>query len=124
LVTAVEIEEDDTDDEWLFAIPGWAVAVAIGVLVPAAIVLGPALAVAAAKSRRMRRRRTADPHEAVAGAWDELVDRAAELGYLVPAVATRRTTARELERQTGPSVLPLAHRADAAVFAGAPVPGE
>ena len=123
LVTAVEIDDGDSDDDG-FRLPGWLVPVVLGVLGPAALVFGPVLVVAGIKSRRARRRRLApEPHEAVRGAWDELVDRYSELGLAVPVNATRRRTATELARQVEvPGLLPAAARADGAVFGDLAVP--
>lgn len=125
LVTAVEIDDDPGDDPNAFVIPGWLVAAALSVLVPAALVFGPVLVLGALKGARARRRRAAaEPHEAVRGAWDELVDRYSELGLSVPANATRRRAARALAGQLGLDVLPAAARADAAVFGDDPVTDE
>lgn len=126
LVAAVEIEDADSDDDSLFGLPGWLIAVALGVLIPAAVVLGPMLVLALIKARRARRRRAApEGFEAVRGAWDELVDRYAELGFAVPARATRRRTALALAGQLPPEaaagIAPAADRADSAVFGDAAV---
>lgn len=124
LVTAVDIDDGDSDDDAGFALPAWLVAVLLSVLIPAALVFGPLLVVAVLKARRLRRRRLApEPHEAVRGAWDELVDRYVELGLVVPERATRRRAAAALAGQVPvPGLEAAAARADAAVFGGAAVP--
>jgi transglutaminase-like putative cysteine protease len=118
LVTAVEIDDGDSDDAGDFVIPGWLIATTLAVLIPGALVFGPVLVLARLKAARARRRRlAAEPHEAVRGAWDELVDQYSELGLAVPARATRRRTARALAAQVGVAGLEsAAHRVDAAVF--------
>jgi transglutaminase-like putative cysteine protease len=123
LVTAVEVDDGDSDDPSGFDIPGWLVAAALAILIPGALIFGPLLVVAQLKAARARRRRrAAEPHEAMRGAWDELVDRYSELGLAVPARATRRRTARALAGQVGVAGLePVAERIDAAVFGDAPV---
>jgi transglutaminase-like putative cysteine protease len=123
LVTAVEIDDGDSDDDG-FRLPGWVLPALLGVLIPSALVFGPILVVGGTKAARARRRREADePHEAVRGAWDELVDRYSELGLAVPVNATRRRTALVLAGQVAvPGLEPAASRADAAVFGDTPVP--
>ena len=118
LVTAVDIEDGDSDDDLGFRIPGWLIAVGLSVLIPAALAFVPILILAAIKRARERRRRAArEAHEAARGAWDELVDRYSELGLVPPANATRRRAARVLASQVPVTGLgPAAERVDAAVF--------
>ncbi|HET8958291.1 MAG TPA: transglutaminase-like domain-containing protein [Microcella sp.] len=116
LLSPVELDElDDEERDAPFALPGWVVPLAISILVPLVLVLVPLAIVAALKARRARRRRRrADGHHRVAGAWDEVVDRYAELGFSVPDRATRPRVASHLVDQT--AGLPTA--ADAARLAG------
>ncbi len=119
LVTAVEIEDPDADDDGLAALPAWVGVVAVAIAVPTLLLLLPALVVAALKARRAHRRRTAAArHDAVAGAWDEALDRLLELGYATPGRATRVVAARELEHAGADGLVAVARRADTAVFAG------
>jgi transglutaminase-like putative cysteine protease len=124
LLTPVELEESDEDDNGdPFVLPGWVWAVGLSLLVPAALIVIPLLIVAAVKSRRARRRRTSGAgHDQVAGAWAELVDRYAELGYAVAPTGTRLVVARGLESQLdagSPAHLAaLAATTDEAVFSG------
>ncbi|HEU4756121.1 MAG TPA: transglutaminase-like domain-containing protein, partial [Agromyces sp.] len=100
LLTTVEIDDtDDEDRDRPFQLPAWAWAVIASVGIPAAIALLPMLAVALAKRRRRAIRRRGAGDRQAAGAWEELVDRYAELGFEPPERASRLQTARALERQ-------------------------
>ncbi|GMA94055.1 hypothetical protein GCM10025881_08790 [Pseudolysinimonas kribbensis] len=139
LVTNVKIDDGDKKDVSLFGLPGWVVAAGLGVLIPLAIVLLPALVVALFKARRMRRRRAAArAPDAAAGAWSELVDRLDELGIGPPPPGTRARVAGALDARlrelpaagrapdavgtaTATATLePLARRTDELVFAARP----
>lgn len=100
LLTTVEIDEtDDEDRDRPFQVPGWVWVTLASVGIPAAIVLLPLLFVALAKRRRRAKRRGGPNDRGAAGAWDELVDRYAELGFEPPEKSTRLQTAHELDRQ-------------------------
>ncbi|MBM7505088.1 transglutaminase domain-containing protein [Agromyces aurantiacus] len=100
LLTTVEIDDtDDQDRDRPFQLPAWAWAIIAGVGIPAAILLLPMLVVALAKRRRRAIRRRGAGDRQAAGAWEELVDRFAELGFEPPERASRLQTARTLERQ-------------------------
>jgi hypothetical protein len=128
LVTNVQIDDGKKGDSSIFGLPGWVVAVGLGVLIPLAVVLLPAMILGLLKARRMRRRRqAARAPDAAAGAWRELVDRLDELGFASPPPGTRTreagalgaTVERALPSSAAVSVLePLARRADELVFAG------
>ena len=102
--------------------------VALSILIPLAIVFIPMLIVGLIKSRRARRRRAGAPHDSVAGAWEELIDRFSELGYDVPPASTRIRVAEHLENQVeGERLVPLRSLAvvtDEAVFSGEEVTAE
>ncbi|MGR0318069.1 transglutaminase family protein [Agromyces sp. ZXT2-3] len=101
LLTTTEIDDtDDEDRDRPFQLPTWAWVVIATIGIPAALLLLPMLVVAIAKHRRrsLRRRRGTGDRQ-VAGAWEELVDRYAELGFEPPERASRLQTARALERQ-------------------------
>ncbi|MEO6511853.1 MAG: transglutaminase-like domain-containing protein, partial [Nocardioides sp.] len=84
-------------------------------LVPTAVSTVPAYKAL----RRTRRRRSSRVSVRYVGAWQELVDRARDLGLPVPAHRSRPSQAVAL----GPATLPLARTADDAVFgAAAPSP--
>jgi len=127
LLTPVELEESEEDDNGdPFVLPGWVWAIGLSLLIPAALILIPLLIVAAVKSRRARRRRTTGQgHDQVAGAWAELVDRYAELGYTVSPTGTRLVVARGLESQLDAErparLASLAAATDEAVFSGVDV---
>jgi len=120
LLTEASIDDGDDDDkDDAFAIPEWVWWVALIVGVPLSLYFIPLLAIASAKRRRTNRRRSGPGDRSAAGAWDELVDRYAELGYSVPAVATRSSTAAALSAQEpggGPALATLATTTDDAVF--------
>jgi len=125
LVTNVSIDNRKKKDETAFLLPSWVVPTAIGVGVPALLVLVPLLVIGDVKRRRARRRRDADRRQdAAAGAWDELLDRVDELGIATPPPTTRGRTADALAPllaapAAGPgSLATLARRTDAAVFSG------
>jgi transglutaminase-like putative cysteine protease len=133
LLTTVEIDETDDDDrDRPFQIPAWVWVVAGVIGIPALLVFGPLLVIALAKRRRRDRRRRDRPDRSAAGAWDELVDRYAELGFEPPERATRRQVADALTRQAGEQGLrehvatlsPLASSVDRDVFAGGDVADE
>jgi len=99
LVSAVELE-DPKDKDRGFTIPGWVWTVATIIAIPAAVYFVPLLIVAFIKRRRRTSRRNADePDLQAAGAWDELVDTYAELGYRAPRTATRVQLALGFEDQ-------------------------
>lgn len=123
LLSPVELEETEDEDEALFALPGWVYVVALSLLIPALIVFLPMLVIGLLKARRARRRRAAATgHDQVAGAWEELVDRYSELGYDVPGKVTRIRVAERLESQVvTDAAVPLrtlAVSTDEAVFSG------
>ena len=82
-----------------YLLPDWVVPTAYGVGIPLAIYFVPLLIVAAMKQRRRRRRRRGPTDRQAAGAWDELVDVYAELGYRAPRRATRVQAALMFEQQ-------------------------
>jgi len=125
LVTNVQIDNTDKKSKDAFVIPAWAIGIALGVGIPAVVILVPLLVVSVLRRRRAARRRSAPrKRDAVAGAWDELLDRVGELGIATPAVSTTRRRAAEsvdqqlVARADGFSVATLARRTDDAVFSG------
>lgn len=133
LLSTVEIDEtDDEDPDRPFVIPAWVWITAGAVGIPLAIVFLPMLVVALLKRRRRGRRRGDRPDRSAAGAWEELVDRYAELGFEAPPRSSRLQTAAELERQAVEQGLaeravplaPLAVAVDRDVFAGDDVADE
>jgi transglutaminase-like putative cysteine protease len=101
LLTAVEIDDTKKDDKNKgFLLPGWAWALMGIAGIPLVVFFGPLLVIAALKARRRRRRRNrGSGDERVAGAWEELTDGYAELGFQVPRASTRRQVASRLESQ-------------------------
>lgn len=100
LLSTVEIDDtDDEDPDRPFRIPGWVWVLTASLGIPLAIVFLPMLFVALAKERRRRKRRSRENEVAAAAAWDELIDRYAELGFEPPERSSRLQTARALEQQ-------------------------
>ncbi len=100
LVSATEIQASDAQDEEASGIPAWVWVVAAWVGIPLLIYFVPLVLIAAFKARRRRRRRRTGPADRrAAGAWDELVDTYAELGYRAPRRATRIGLALGFEKQ-------------------------
>lgn len=98
-----------------FSIPAWVKTLMWSLLVPI-VVIGALYGsvVGLKRRRRIRRRRAATTTSQIVGAWSELIDRARDLGHMVPAGRTRREQAALL---AVPEAGALASRADAAVFA-------
>ena len=99
LLTTVEIDETKEDRDEAFVVPGWVWLVTGIVGIPLLVVFLPILAVALAKRRRRRKRLRGANDRRAAGAWEELIDRYAELGFEPPDRGTRLQSARMLERQ-------------------------
>lgn len=124
LLTPVKIDDSKSKDKNApFILPAWAVAIGLSLLIPAAVIFGPVLVIAGIKTRRRRRRREAGTVDAqVAGAWDELVDGYAELGFTPPKNSTRIMVAAELASQQADDAAPglrgIALETDDAVFSG------
>jgi hypothetical protein len=125
LVTNVSIDNSKKKNDAPFQLPGWVVPTALGVGIPALLIVVPLLVIGALKRRRARRRRQAErAQDAAAGAWDELLDRVDELGIAPPPPTTRgRTAAALAPRLAAPAadattLVTLARRTDAAVFSG------
>lgn len=109
LLTTVEIDDTDDDDrDRPFQLPSWVWVTLAAVGIPAAVVFLPMLFVALVKRRRRRRRRTGAGDRRAAGAWEELVDRYAELGFEPPPQGTRLQAARALEQQQSEQGLVMA----------------
>lgn len=101
---------DTVDLGWLWA-PVRIVGISLGALL---VVVGPFLAILAAKAIRRRSRRGADePAARIVGGWDEYLDAAADAGHRAPAAATRLEVAGALGQGAAPG---LAVAADRAVF--------
>lgn len=100
LVSAVELQKSDDDDNNAFQIPAWVWTALTIVGIPAALYFIPLLVIGLLKRRRRARRRTRGTSDRrAAGAWDELVDAYAELGYRAPRTDTRLGLALGFERQ-------------------------
>ncbi|NQX28331.1 transglutaminase domain-containing protein [Microbacteriaceae bacterium VKM Ac-2854] len=114
------IQEDDTDDDekpdlgWI----GVLLAIAGGVLGLLVLLFGPALVIGGMKRRKRTARQTAQrPADRISGGWDEVVDRVADLGTVLPEGSTRREHAERLsESYPSVGVTTLARQADATVF--------
>jgi len=119
-----------------FEVPGWVYVTGGSILALAAIVFLPMLVVVARKAGRRRRRQRGAGDRSAAGAWEELLDRSAELGLETPERSSRSQAAGSLERQLADQGLDprvdgepvrlrtLAATIDGDVFAGETVPEE
>ncbi|MDR1799934.1 MAG: DUF3488 and transglutaminase-like domain-containing protein [Bifidobacteriaceae bacterium] len=109
--------EDEPDDP---AARDWAALARLISLigVPVILLATPFIIIAALKARRRsKRRRDTNLARSVAGGWRELTDYAIDLGVPIKPAATRRENAANLaQRFAAPSVVAVAHRADASVF--------
>ncbi|WP_448005054.1 transglutaminase-like domain-containing protein [Agromyces bauzanensis] len=99
LLTSVEIDDSDDDRDRPFVVPAWVWVTIAAVGIPALALLVPLLVVAIMKGGRRRRRRRGPNDRRAAGAWEELVDRYAELGLEPPGQGSRLQSARVLEGQ-------------------------
>jgi hypothetical protein len=93
-------EERNEEENNLYGI-NWQLVLRIVALIglPLLVLLGPPLLILALKWRRRRQRGLAqDPAERVVGGWQEVLDRAADLGAVVPRGATRSQTAQSVGR--------------------------
>lgn len=83
-----------------------------------AILVAPFAAILIAKSVRAKRRRIrGEVPDQLAGAWDEVADRARDLGHPMPSSATRHESATVLQRAyPDVSVLSFADRIDASIY--------
>ncbi len=117
---AVNVDEEDNTESNLGLILMIAGIAAGGGL----LLASPLLIIAGLKARRARHRRTRGPvSDQLSGAWDEIVDRARDLGYQAPANWTRREAAAGLQSEYPEVPLErVAHHIDASVF-GAAEPG-
>jgi hypothetical protein len=77
------------------------------------ILIGPLVAIAIWKALRRRRRRRADPRDAIHHGWDEYVDNAVDSGLAPLPLATRLETALAYGSANGEK---LARLTDAATF--------
>ncbi|MCU1424300.1 MAG: hypothetical protein JWM51_591 [Microbacteriaceae bacterium] len=123
LLTPVELEENDEDDNGdPFVLPAWVWAIGLSLLIPAIIIFVPLVIVARLKARRARKRREAERGpDQVAGAWQEMLDQYSELGFDIPKNSTRLMIADRLETQLiehPVRLRSLAEAADEAVFDG------
>ena len=125
--TVADDQENEEDPNAVSGILGVILAIgglSLGVF---AVIAAPLILIAALKARRRARRLTAErPADRVSGGWDELVDRATDLGAPVAGGATRSEDAALLGSAFAePAVTTLARDADAVVFGpGDPSPDD
>ena len=125
LLTPVDIDDaEDEDKDDGFVLPPWLVTLLTILAIPVLLYTIPLLVVLLLKHLRRRRRRSGSGDRQAAGAWEELVDRYAELGYPSPTGRTRAATALLLEQKSEAPLSAIATRTDDAVFSGREVPVE
>ena len=115
-----EKEDKPTEVDW--GRIAWIVGLSAG---PPLIILTPLLIILALKaSRTKRRKKTADLAGRMALGWQEVLDRATDLGTIIPPTATRREAGTVLQRVYGAEeATRLANLADRGTFAPvAPTP--
>jgi hypothetical protein len=111
-------DDDQNDqDESSDSILGALVVIGLWVGIPLLLVGGPIGLILWLKARRRTRRRT-EPVMAdrISGGWDQIVDRATDLGYRAARRRTRTETASDVDEHFGGATVVLARRADARVF--------
>jgi hypothetical protein len=92
----------------------WLVRLLLLIALPLAVVAAPFALILVFKARRRSRRRTAGgPADRLAGAWQEAIDAARDLGHPAYRARTRRETARDAGLD---ELQPLARRTDALIF--------
>lgn len=100
LLSPVAIDKSKDDEKPGFEIPEWAF-VAAGVIgIPLALYFIPVIVIAVLKRRRRSRRRLGGSGDTrTAGAWDELTDIYAELGYAISRKQSRMQVAAAIQEQ-------------------------
>ncbi|MEZ3161447.1 transglutaminase-like domain-containing protein [Microbacterium sp. BWT-B31] len=116
--TIPDEREDDDKDGAEGADLALIVGIASGSIGILLVLAAPFVVIGALKAGRRRRRRAAErPSDRISGGWDELVDRASDLGTPVRPGATRLEDAAVVSTAFAePAVATLAVRADAEVF--------
>lgn len=100
------------------SVVGLVLAIGLAVGIPLLLIGGPIVVLLWLKSRRRKRRLTADrPVDRVSGAWNQLLDAAADHGQPIPTGATRSEAAVTLDQRFGTGTVAIARRADSEVFA-------
>ncbi|MDL9978200.1 transglutaminase-like domain-containing protein [Microbacterium sp. ASV49] len=115
------IPDDRGKDNKNNTLPGWigtALTVGGSTLAVIAVLLAPFVAMGIVKGTRRRRRKdAARPSDRISGGWDELMDRALDLGTPLASGATRGEDAATVASAFDqPAVATLARQADAQVF--------
>ena len=107
-------DKDTHEIDW-----GKILGIVLGVGIPLVVICTPLLVIVGLKSSRTKKRRhTSDLTRRVAGGWQELLDRAADLGLVVPQTATRRQAGTALSADRAVKGMgDLARLADQATFA-------
>ena len=116
VVDQQEVEFDDPKEQ----APDWVQVIMMiaagtgGIL----LILSPLIVIAIIKGRRtFMRRRKGETSDQVAGAWDEVVDRARDLGFVVVTNHTRRESADDLqENYPNLPIRTMADQVDESVF--------
>jgi hypothetical protein len=119
--SAPEAQDAEQNEPGLWAFLG-PILMAIGIgLIPVAVLLLPLALIAWLKLRRRKRRASGGTAaDRISGGWSEVMSTATDLGTRVAAGATRRENAANLAEAfpaSGSTTVLLAHRADEAIFA-------
>jgi hypothetical protein len=116
--TAADDRGSEDEDGFDAALLWMILSIGTGALTVLAVLLAPFIVIGVLKAARRRKRRQAErAADRISGGWDELVDRASDLGAPVRPGATRQEDAGVLTSAFAePRVATLAHRADVEVF--------
>jgi hypothetical protein len=109
--------DEDQQEDTASGVIGVLLTIGMWVGIPLLLIGVPVAVILWLKARRRKRRRYAQLlADRISGGWDQIVDRATDLGFRSRTTLTRTETAAGLDSHLGGSTAVLARRADARVF--------